>query len=101
MKEGIPSSISATDLKTRGDAMLKSKKVLIPCSIERGGFGNERTYRVQIHGGGEHVGLAPWIYCFDKVRKPVDNEPEEGVVVKGFVVGRFISNGGDSAKIAF
>jgi hypothetical protein len=81
--------------------MQRSAKVLIPCAIERGGFGNERTYRIPIAGDGEHIGVAPWIYCFDKDRQPVEVEPSIDQTIDGFVVGKVVRNGGQIAKVAF
>jgi hypothetical protein len=80
--------------------MTTSTKVLVRCQIERGGFGNERTFRVQSNGG-EHVGLAPWIYCFDKNKEPVEAEPEAGQVINGFIVARIVSITGATAKVVF
>jgi hypothetical protein len=77
------------------------RKVLVPCTIERGGFGNERTYRVRLAGGEEHIGLAPWIYCLDNKHKPIEDEPAIKEIIKGFIVGNRIRNGGKEAKVAF
>lgn len=76
------------------------RKVLVPCTIERGGFGNERTYTVATAGGDNYIGIAPWIYCYNLEKKTVQDEPEIGKTIKGYVTGKVISGGVD-AKVSF
>ncbi len=93
-----------------GEMMIQPGKILVRCSIERGGFGNERTYKVKTAGGGVYTGIAPWFYCFTNTNEQVEykstfeqvaEEPALDQSISGYIVGRLIRNGGDDAKVAF
>jgi len=77
------------------------RKVLVPCTIERGGFGNERTFTIEKSVGGSHVGIAPWIYCYNKEKIRVKDEPKVGETISGFVEGKKITKGDGNVKVAF
>ena len=81
--------------------MAAYSKVLVPSTIERGGFGNERTYRVRTADGDEHIGIALWTYCYNEKKQQVEDEPEIGQEIPGFVIAKLIKNGGNQAKVEF
>lgn len=69
--------------------------VLIPARISRGGFGNERTYKIRSASGNDFTGLAAWPYCFDEKVRRIEEEPQEEVT--GFIEARVVNGAPDGA----
>jgi hypothetical protein len=72
--------------------------VLITARISRGGFGNERTYKIRAASGKDFTGLAAWLYCFDTQVHRLQEEPEGEV--PGFIEARIVNGRPDGpAKV--
>lgn len=65
----------------------------------RGGFGNERTYHITQADGAEAVGLAPWWYCLDRARQPIQSEPGVGQGVDGLLEARVVGEAAGRVKL--
>src|SRR5438067_1833642 len=64
--------------------------VALPCEISRGGFSDERIFKVRILKG-EYTGVASRRYCWDQNDEPLEeDEPSTGETIQGKVAARVL-----------
>ena len=69
--------------------------LFVPCRIQRGGFSSERTFEIR-GGNGSSVGTADIDYLRDgNWNRLDDNEPDENLVIDGYVQCKVLRNVGD------
>lgn len=68
--------------------------IAIPCIISSAGFSSERTFRVTLPEGSEHVSAAPVDYFFTegKTQLSPDQATQRGISVKGYLAGRIVTH---------
>ena len=58
---------------------MTSEDLFLTCTISRSGFPDDRVFRVEMAGGGTHVGAAPVEYFLTQKREPLkENQPPAG-----------------------
>jgi hypothetical protein len=66
--------------------MANSQSIALLCTISRGGFTDERVFRIQVADGSTYVGACARQYCFTRGRVPLKREqPERGKTIDGLV----------------
>jgi hypothetical protein len=77
--------------------MANSESIALSCTITRGGFSDERVFRVNLAGGGTYVGACPRYYCFSSNLQPLkeNQPPERGKSIAGLVLASRVREEGD------
>jgi hypothetical protein len=71
--------------------MPNAGSISLLCKISRGGFTDERVFRVSLTDGDTYVGACPRQYCFTRKGAPLKrDEPERGKQVDGLVLARHV-----------
>jgi hypothetical protein len=72
--------------------MAKPELIALLCTISRGGFTDERIFRVKLADDGTHVGACPRQYCYKRSGRLLkEDEPSErGKTIEGLVLARYV-----------
>ncbi len=66
--------------------MTADELVKVFCQLSRGGFSDERVFRVALANGETHIGAALVEYCYTSEGQPLgDDQPEKGKPIKGLL----------------
>ena len=79
---------------------MRTKMMTVPCALIRGGFSDERVFRLATPDGRDHVGVVDSIHCWDKsgaIRGP--KVTGEGAI-DGRLAARVVARDGGLARIA-
>jgi hypothetical protein len=67
------------------------KKIALSCKISRGGFTDERVFRVGMADGETYIGACSRRYCYTKDKHIIkDEQPKRGETIDGLVLARHI-----------
>jgi len=67
-----------------------ARLVALRCTISRGGFSDERIFRLRLPGG-DYTGIASRTYCWNDQDDPLsEGEPAEGQTIAGKVAARVL-----------
>jgi hypothetical protein len=76
------------------------KKIALSCTISRGGFTDERVFRVEMANGETYIGACSRRYCYAKDKRIIKEEqPKRGETIDGLVMARHIRDEEEGALL--
>lgn len=82
--------------------MIANRTVAVTCQLSRGGFSEDRVFRVQLAGDKTHTGVAPRRYCLTAQGQRLKPEqPAEGKRLSGRVEAVVVREEDDGVLLYF
>jgi hypothetical protein len=102
MKTHTSSVTLRATLDQGGRLVQTSQFVALDCKITRGGFSDERIFKLRRHDGTEYTGIASRRYCWgpDDRLLAADEPPSADEWIKGKVAARILSADGREADVS-